>query len=253
MTGFGVLAAKELLEQWRTRRLLVVAIVFGAFGLGSPLLARYTPELVSSLAGTEFQIEVPPPTIADSIGQILRNLGQTGVLAAILLAMGSVATEKERGTAALVLTKPASRSAFLAAKLLGILFTLGVGVAIGLVGGYLYTVLLFGAPEPVGYLGMGGLLLLQMAAYVAITFLGSTVTRSVAAAAALGAGALVVVAILSVLPTIGDFTPGTLLEPGAAWALGQPADSALRPIVGTVVLISLALGAALVAFRHQEL
>ncbi len=176
-----------------------------------------------------------------------------GVLAAILLAMGSVATEKDRGTAALVLSKPASRSAFLVAKLLGILFTLVVGVAIGLVGGYVYTVLLFEAPEPVGYLGMGSLLVLQMASYVAITFLGSTLTRSVAAAAALGAGALVVVAILSALPTIGDFTPGALLEPGAAWALGEPAADARRPIVGTLVIVGAALGAALLAFRRQEL
>jgi hypothetical protein len=97
------------------------------------------------------------------------------------------------------------------------------------------------------------MLLLQVAAYVAITFLGSTLTRSVAAAAALWAGALVVVAILSALPTIGDFTPGGLLEPGAAWALGEPAEDALRPIVGTLVLIGAGLGAALVAFGRHEL
>jgi hypothetical protein len=106
-----VLAGKELLEQWRTRRLLVVGI----------------------------------------------------------------------------LTKPASRSAFLEAKLVGILFTLVVGVAIGLVGGYVYTVLLFGAPEPVGR------------------------------------------------------------------ALGEPAEDALRPIAGTLVLIGESLGATLVAFPRQEL
>ena len=52
--------------------------------------------------------------------QFLKNLGQTGILAAILLAMGSVAAEKERGTAACSSPSPLSRGAFLAAKLTAI-------------------------------------------------------------------------------------------------------------------------------------
>ena len=35
MIGLGPLLRKELLEAWRTRRMLVVAIVFTAFGIGS--------------------------------------------------------------------------------------------------------------------------------------------------------------------------------------------------------------------------
>ena len=57
--------------------------------------------------------------LRDAADQFLKNLGQAGILTAILLAMGSVANEKERGTAALILSKPASRGAFLGAKLVG--------------------------------------------------------------------------------------------------------------------------------------
>jgi ABC-2 type transport system permease protein len=113
VTGFAILLRKELLEQWRTRRLPVVAVVFLTFGIASPLLARYLPEIVKSLGGAGFEIKIPEPTARDAIDQFLKNLGQAGVLTAILLAMGSVANEKERGTAALVLSKPASRAAFL--------------------------------------------------------------------------------------------------------------------------------------------
>ena len=112
MNGFGPLLRKELLEQWRTRRLLVVTVVFVALGIGSPFLARYTPELIQALGGVPFEIEFPEPTTLDAIDQFLKNLGQVGILSAILLAMGSVATEKERGTAALLLSKPASRAAY---------------------------------------------------------------------------------------------------------------------------------------------
>ena len=56
MTGLGPLLGKELLEQWRTRSLLVVALVFVAFGIASAFLARYAPELVKALAGDQYQI-----------------------------------------------------------------------------------------------------------------------------------------------------------------------------------------------------
>ncbi len=37
---------KEWMEQRRSHRLLVVAVVLVAFGLSSPLLAKLTPELI---------------------------------------------------------------------------------------------------------------------------------------------------------------------------------------------------------------
>ena len=94
----------------------MVGVAFLAFGIASPRLARYTQELVRALAGDQFQLTAPPPTQADAVAQFLKNIGQTGILAAVLLAMGSVATEKERGIVALILSKPASRAGCLAAS-----------------------------------------------------------------------------------------------------------------------------------------
>ena len=59
---------------------LVVAVVFVAFGITSAFLARYAPELVKALAGDQFQIVVPPPTLRDAADQFLKNLGQAGIL-----------------------------------------------------------------------------------------------------------------------------------------------------------------------------
>ena len=253
MIGLGAMLRKELLEQWRTRRMLVVAVVFTALGIGSPLLARYTPELVKALAGDQFQIVVPPPTAADAVSQFLKNLGQAGVLTAILLAMGSVAVEKERGTAALLLTKPVSRGAFLLAKLLAIAATLMVGLLLGAIGGYAYTAILFEALPPLGWSAMAGLLLVALVAYASLTFLGSVLSRSSLAAAAIGIGALVVLAILSALPSIGPFTPGGLDAPGAAMALGRDPGSFIGPLLVNLAGVGAIFGLAWLAFRRQEL
>jgi hypothetical protein len=53
MMIFVAALRKELLEQWRIRRLLVVAVVLLIFGLLSPLLARSTPELIGLLPEAE--------------------------------------------------------------------------------------------------------------------------------------------------------------------------------------------------------
>jgi ABC-2 type transport system permease protein len=253
VTGLGVLLRKELLEQWRTRRLPVVAVVFLAFGIASPVLARYLPEIVKSLGGTGFEIQFPEPTARDAVDQFLKNIGQAGVLTAILLAMGSVANEKERGTAALVLSKPASRAAFLVAKVLAIGATLLVSVALASAAAYLYTAILFAAPGAVGWVAMTLLLLLSLLGYTALTFLGSTLTRSSLAAAAIGVGGLVGLAVISALPNVARYTPGGLASPGAALANGVDAGDVLGPVLANIGLVIVLVCAAWLSFRRQEL
>jgi ABC-2 type transport system permease protein len=251
--GLGPLLRKELLEAWRTKRMLVVAIAFTAFGIGSPFLARYTPELVKALAGNQFQIVIPPPTVRDAADQFLKNLGQAGILTAVLLAMGSVAVEKERGTAALLLSKPASRGAYLLAKMLAITVTLAVGLGLAAAGGYAYTAFLFEALPPIGWAAMTGLLLLMLVVYASLTFLGSVLTRSSMAAAAIGVGGLVTVALISALPTIGPYSPGGLSAPGQALALGLDPGNLVGPILVNLGLLAALLLASWLAFRRQEL
>jgi ABC-2 type transport system permease protein len=254
MTGFGPLLGKELLEQWRTRRLLVVAVVFTAIGIGSPYLARYTPELIQALGGVPFEIEFPTPTVADAVDQFLKNLGQAGILTAILLAMGSVATEKERGTAALLLSKPAGRGAYLAAKLVAISVTLAASMAVASALAYTYTSLLFETPDPAGWAGMTALLLLALVAYAALTFLGSTLTRSAVAAAAIGIGGMIGLAIISALPNVAPYTPaGISGGPAGALALGTDPGPLIGPVLANVAIILGLAALSWAAFRRQEL
>lgn len=259
MTGFGVLLGKELREQLRTYRLPVVAIVFLLFGITSPVLARYTKELIDALgaqATAGMKIVLPPPTVADAVNQLLKNLVQFGILIAILLAMGTVASEKDRGTAGLILTKPASRLAFLAAKLVAISVTLAVAVAVGCAIAYVYTLLLFeGASLPVvGYIEMAILMWLAITAYASLTFLGSTLTRSAVAGAGIGFVALIVTGIVGGLPTIGKYMPITLTTPAANLGIGAPVGGDLTgPVLAGVLFVVVPFALAWLSFRHQEL
>ncbi len=255
MTGFATLLRKEMLEQWRTRRLVIVGIVFLAFGIMSPLLAKFTPEILKAV-GTGMPgatIELPPPTTADAVAQLAKNVGQIGVLVAILLAMGSVAAEKERGTAAFILTLPAGRGAFLLAKLIALGITLLVGIVVAGLADWFYTAILFEPLAAPGFVAVVLLLWLQMLAFAAITFLASTVAGSQLVAGGVGFVAFVLVAIVGALPTIGDWTPLALSSAAIDMALGKTPAALVQPVVASVAIVVVCAIAAWASFRRQEL
>jgi hypothetical protein len=104
-----------------------------------------------------------------------------------------------------------------------------------------------------GWIVLCFLLLLQMSSYAAVTFFGSTLTRSPLAAAAVGIGALTVIAVIGVLPVLGAWTPSGLTEAGIAMANGAQPDRLWEPILATIALIAAALVGSWLAFRRQEL
>jgi ABC-2 type transport system permease protein len=251
MTGFAVLLRKEITEQWRTARLPVMAVIFLVVGLGSPLLAWYTPEIVK--AASPIGIPVPTPTQHDAIAQLTKNLSQFGVIAAILLAMGSIAGEKEHGTAAFVLTKPASRLAFLTAKFGGLAITLAAAVTASGAGAYLYTSILFSSPPVPGFAAACLVMLLGVLVLAAVTFLASTLVRSSIQAAGAGLAAFVVAATVAAIPHAGRLSPLGLGGLVNDLALGRtPADWAWPVAVNAGIVIA-ALIAGWLAFRRQEL
>jgi ABC-2 type transport system permease protein len=252
MRGFAVLLKKEITEQWRTGRLPVVAVIFLLFGLASPVLAKYTPDIVK-LAASSIDIKVPTPTIKDAVDQLIKNLNQVGVLIAILLAMGSVAGEKESGTAAFVLVKPVGRFAFLAAKFSGLALTMAAAVLLGGLAAYLYTDLLF---APLSVLGFGAaclVILLGLLEIAAVTFLGSTLVRSSIPAAASGLVAVVVAGIVSSLPRVSQFTPCGLNELASDLALQHVGTGWDWPVIANAGFVVVAVAASWLVFRRQEI
>lgn len=250
---FLAMLRKELLEQWRSRRLVAVAAVLLFFGFLSPLSAKLLPDLMKSLGDTGgVVIEFPTPTAQDALFQHVKNTSQFGVFLVVLLAMGAMAREKERGTAAMILSKPASRAAFLLSKFLALTLVFGLSLALAGLACYYYTIVLFKGLGQARFVEMNLLLALFIEFYLAVTLLGSTVARSQVVAGGVGLGAVFVVAGLGALPRVGEYMPTALL----GWArslmtgIGEPAWSAVAVSLAGIVLC---LGVALAVFKRQEL
>ena len=254
MPLFGVALRKELFQQWRTKRVLIVVAVFAILGMLSPLLAYFTPQLISSLEETQmFADLIPEPTIADSAGQYLENVSQFGFILVIILGMAAVVGEKEKGTAAMILSKPLSRWAFVSSKLLAQSATYLAGLIVAALGAFYYTLFLFESFPAGGFLLANFLLFVWLMVYVAVTLLGSTLGKSTGAAAGLAAVGAIALLLSGALPRVGSLAPAGLVTWAGQAMLGVAAVPNLGSLVMSAVLILLFLLASVAAFEQQEL
>lgn len=253
MSGFGLLLRKEVREQVRTGRLLATVAVFAILGLLSPVFARYVREIVEAIGGGDLQGMIPEPTVGDAVSQLTKNLGQFGVAIAILLSMGSVAAEKDRGTAAFLLTKPIGRGAFIGAKVAALGALLALATAVAGVLCWIYTAILF-EPLPVaGFAAATALVWLFLATFAALTFLASVVSRSAIVAGGIGLMALLGIGILSALPGLGTYLPTSLWGAADALALGTVPSPLAGPVLASGGFVVVALALSWWSFRRQEL
>jgi ABC-2 type transport system permease protein len=253
--AYLTLLRKELLEQWRTKKVLVVLIVFLLFGLTSPLLARFVTQIIMSVPGAEeFAGLIPEPKAADAIAQFIETVTQFGFILTLLLSMGLIAGERDRGTAAMILSKPAPRWAFVLSKFdaLALVYLPAILIA-GLGAGY-YTNLLFEPGLALGPFLLGNVLLwLWLMAIAALVLLGSALGRTPLVAAGLGLLFTVTLLIAGAFPQASTLLPSGLVS----WAgqLGVPEAVAINgwgALAGSIVLILFCLVTAVGVVERQE-
>jgi len=251
LTVLMVLLGKELKGQLKTYRALVVAAAFFFFGLGTPLMLKFLPQILD-LSGDDLGIiQLPQFTSADVMKSYVGSFGQIGLLTAVLITMGAVAGEMG-GTAAMVLSKPVGRGRFIVAKLLALAAVIAFSLAIGAGGAYLYTSILFGGLGASGFLFGNVLLALYLLVATALTLMFSCFFRSGLAAGACGLAGAIALSATSGLPWVGQHVPGMLLAwaESAATGVEFSAWSALAVSAGIVVLATIAGWAV---FKRKEL
>lgn len=251
---FVVSLGKEMLFQWRTRRVIIVGAIFLLFGMVSPLLAKFTPALLGSLEGAEQLVDlIPEPTAEEAIGQYIKNLTQFGFILAILLGMGSIVGEREKGTAAMIMSKPMPRWAFIISKFVSQALVYSVAFILAMVAAYYYTVFLFGSLDFFPFFVVNLLLLLWLLVFVAVTIFGSTFGRTIGAAAGIALAGSVLILLAGSIPRYGALAPGGLVT----WASQLVIRNETLPNGGSIalsfILILMALVASLAVFEEQEL
>jgi ABC-2 type transport system permease protein len=253
VNGFVVFAAKEVREILRTWRIWVLPGILLFFALTGPVLARYTPEIVGALAGSQLGgLKLPTPTYLDSYTQWVKNLSQIALFALIIIYGSIISAETRNGTAVLVLTKPVSRAAFVIAKasvhsvFLAVLVVMGTLLTWGL------TAAVFGKAPGSALWSSAMVWLVFGVLFISLMTLLSVLIGSAAGAAGAGLGIYALVSIASIWKPLGSYSPAALATQPASLAAGKDA-AVLWPVLTSLLLAVVLVAFAAQAFRRKDL
>lgn len=254
MTAFRVFFGKELRETRKTWRLWVVPGILVFVGATAPVLAAATPALLRATAGSSpgVVVQVPDPSTRDAYVQFLGNLMQIALLAVIVSGGAAVAGERRAGTAVLMLTKPLSRTGFVAAKTASGVVMLVSATAVGTAVCVAVTVLLFDARHIAAFLASVGLWLVLATMFTALMVLLSAATLRQGPAAGAGIAVYVALFALTGFPLMRDHSPAGLMAASDALVTGRDV-ALLWPLATTLAVTALCVVGAALVFRRKEL
>lgn len=261
LAGFNNMLAKELGEWFRTRRwlwqlLIWVIIIDGFIALPLfilPALASIMPALKPT---AEAMFAGLPPEFR-GVYAYFTILAFAGPIGVIILAQDEVIQEKQSGTAAWILSKPASRPAFILTKLLSNIFGALVFIVLvpGLIAwvmGYLAT----GAGAPlVPFLAGAGVFMLGLIFFISLVILLGVLFESRGPVLGIAFGIILGGMLLrSFIPYILYVLPLSMDSIAMAVMMGMSLPAFMvSQLISTAILSIVFILAALWRFRHIEL
>ena len=259
MSNYMTFLRKELTENLRTKRLLVLGCVFIFFAITSALLARYMGEFFALVlpAGDEMGqalIDIMTnPQWYESYAQFYSQIGQIGVLAVLFMYMGTVQREIKSGTASLMFSKGLGFTSFILAKFtMAVIITTVITVVSTLVT-YAYTFLLFGEAGQLGHI-LAGSLVFSMGTLMilSVVILCSSLTKSSTAVGGLSFGMYFLILLTSAIPRIGQFSPFTLFSHPVAISVGYFSNTLVTNILLAAAVAIVALFFAVERLKKAE-
>jgi len=254
MSDLLVLIRKDLLEQWRTKKILILIVVFLFVAIGSPILAKLTPELLKNISVPGMTINLPAATYIDSLDQFIKNISQIALLVLVFVVAGAVSDEKNKKTLEMLLTKPISRTNFILSKFISNFVSIGLIFTTTSIIFYLYTISVFSSFNFVDFSLMAGNVLLYILMITSITILASTVVKNSIAAGGIGFISYILFGtIFSMVEQIKDFSPNLIFSNYANVVRHGWDNDLVIPLLIIVITTVVAITTAILLFKTQEI
>jgi ABC-2 type transport system permease protein len=259
LAGFGNMFAKELGEWFHTRRwmwqLLIWLIIINGF-VGFMLL--FIPMLEAKglqTVGTGDTAMIPPESLGLYWAFPLMVL--FGIAGVVILAQDEIIQERQTGTAAWILSKPAARSAFILTKLLSnlfgaLIFIVGLPGLVTLGETYLAA---HKVVSLVSFLAGTGVAWLALAFYISLTILLGVVAGSRGPVLGIALGTIFGGRLLATFfPPIAYVLPVTMDGVAQMLVLGMPLPVMMvSQVISTAILTIVLTLVALWRFQKLEL
>lgn len=243
--GFGNLLGKELGQWWKTRTWWVQTLIWILILNGVSTIVALT------------ETGIPAEKLQEVIQTFLPMAAGAVGIGTVIVVQGAVVGEKQLGTAAWVMSKPASRAAFILAKTVA--YTIGFWVTALIIPATLFfiiTRLLIPAPLPLlPFLTGVAVAALSQLFYLMLTLMLGTLANSRGPIAGIGIGFILTGLLLKgfIPQVIMLVMPWYLPDISAGLALQQPLpDIWPIPLVATGCWIAVFTAVALWRFNHEE-
>lgn len=246
---------KEILGQWRTFKVLILAVTFVIFGVMNPAVVKITPWLLDlfadSLQGT---INITPEamTAVDSWVQFFKNIPMA-LIVVVLLEGNILVKEYGSGTLVLSLTKGLDRYKVVVSKIfvLVLMWTVGYWLCFGIT---------YGLNEYFWDNSVAKSLMLAVFCWwlfgvmvmIAVVIF-STVFKNYGFVLLATGGSVLVFYLISLLPKVGVFMPTTLMG-GTGLILGvSEIGDYIKSIIVTVVTIIASIIIGVLVFNKKQI
>ncbi|MGE5579096.1 MAG: ABC transporter permease [Bacillota bacterium] len=251
----SALVGKEIRQAWRAFRLPALYLTLLFLAIMDPLSTRYMGEILQKFA-TGITVLVPPPTAEMALGSFIGDIAEIGLLVIIATTMGAVAGEKASGVTAFIVTKPASRKSYVAAKYTVLAGGLAIGIVTSALLAALYTWTLIG-PVQASRIILATLAVLIYAEFImSATFAASMVASSGLAAGGAGLVIMIVTGIAGALlaqAPVGPWFPAALMRNATLLLSGGNPELIVKPGLAAVAASAALIWAGFAGFKRQAL
>ena len=252
MNGYAAFLKKELTENMKNYRFPILFAVFLIFGLTSPFLAKFMPEILSAVAA-DMQMGAPPAAL-DAWEQFYKNISGVGFSAFIILFGSCMSGEYSRGTLVLLVTKGLPRSAVIFAKYTVAAVLMTVCYWTGFLAACCCTACLWPGVTlshvftAAFYLWITGFL------YLSILLSGCVIFRQTFTSILFTGGIVAVISLLGIAPPLAKFNPFLLASKNVDLISGAASVSELfMPAIISAAITIIGLWAALMFFDRKQL
>lgn len=97
------LIKKEILELIRTKRFLIVSLIFITLGVLSPYTAKLLPNILNEI--NNIAVEVPEPTLFDSWYQFFKSISQLGLVVLVIFSINILLEEFKQSTLTIIIVR----------------------------------------------------------------------------------------------------------------------------------------------------
>lgn len=256
MKSFLAFFKKEFLDSIRSHKALILIILFTAFGILNPAIAKLTPWLLEimaeELADSGMNVTVIEVDAFTSWQQFYKNIPMA-LIAFVFIYSNIFTKEYESGTLILMLTKCLKRYKVVLSKLLLmlIMWTLGYYLCFGVT--YIYTAYYWDNSIVNNLLFTSFNWYLFGVFVISLVVLFSVIFKNISGVLLNTSFIVIIIYIISLIPRLTNYMPTSLMNAGSLMIGIESYDIYIKTIIITLVLSLVSNVLSIIVFNKKEI